>query len=113
MTRIDRVLSREEIKKLRKEYGNFFKITADIARGILIVGCELHADGETVLLDEGSNQDDVWGGGIFISEKTVDTTAILNLRPNRGNSSMDILDPVRRKSFIDLVRKLFAVLWET
>ncbi len=39
----------------------------------------------------------------------VDTTAVLNIRPRMGNDSMDILDPVLRGKFLDVVRGLFGL----
>jgi len=113
MEYVDRVLSNSELKILQNRYGDYVKITLDTQKEVLIVGCELHADGEAVLLKKGSKQSDIWGGGINFQTKEVDTTAVLNLRPRLNNNSLEILDQERREKFLAVVKKLFIVLWET
>lgn len=39
----------------------------------MIVGPSLHSDGEKVLLAKGSVEDNIWGGGINLSDKIIDT----------------------------------------
>jgi hypothetical protein len=111
MKLVDMILSKKEIVELQKHYGNYIKITAEIAKEELIVGTELHADGEKVLLTRGGQQDNIWGGGIDLEAKIIDTAAVLNLRPRLGNDSLEILLPERREKFISLVKKYFAKLW--
>ncbi|MFH1840681.1 MAG: DUF5674 family protein [Candidatus Shapirobacteria bacterium] len=111
MKLVDAVLSQKEIVELHKHYGGYVKITAEIEKEELIVGTELHADGEKVLLTRGGQQDNIWGGGIDLEAKIVDTTAVLNLRPCLGNDSLEILLPEKREKFIKLVKKYFVKLW--
>ena len=73
MKYLEKSLSREEIAGLVKEYGHYLKITADIKRGKLVVGCPLHADGEKNLLEKGSSQDSIWGGGLNTVENIFKT----------------------------------------
>ncbi len=107
---IDKILSKEEIKKIQKEYGNYVKVTADLENGWMIVGTKLHADGEKVLLEKGSMQDNIWGGGISLKDKIIDTTAVLNIRPRLGNDSMEILDSEKRERFVKIVKRYFEKL---
>jgi hypothetical protein len=111
MKLVDTILSKKEIVELQKQYGNYVKITAEIDKEELVVGTELHADGEKVLLTRGGQQDQIWGGGIDLTAKLIDTTAVLNLRPRLDNDSLEILLPKRREKFIQLVKKYFARLW--
>ena len=108
---IDGVLTKEEILKLQKVYGDYVKLTVDLEKEGVVVGSELHADGEKILLERGGRQDNIWGGGINFESKQVDTTAVLNLRPRLGNDSLEILDSQRRERFIRVVKKYFANLW--
>lgn len=101
----------QEINNFQKEFGEYFKITADVEEGKIAAGCELHADGEKILLEKGSKQENIWGGGIDLINKEIDTTAVLNYRPNLNNNSMEILDPTIRNKFIAVVKNIFAVLW--
>jgi len=110
MELIQAPLTAKMIKTLKIKHGNYVKVTADIVNQVLVVGTELHADGEKILLENGGKQDDIWGGGINFSSKEIDTTAVLNLRPRLNNSSLEILDPNRRKMFIKLVGKIFINL---
>ena len=107
---IDIPLAREEIREIKKEYGDYVKITADIENGWMVIGAGFHADGEKILLERGSKQDDVWGGGISLKDKIVDTTAVLNIRPRLGNDGMEILDSERREKFVKIVKKYFEKL---
>jgi hypothetical protein len=107
----DRSLSLEEIQRLKSKWGNYLKLTVDIEKKWLVVGGELHADGEKILLEKGSFQDDIWGGGIDIKNKIIDSTAILNLRPRLNNDSLEILDPQKREKFIQIIKDYFRELW--
>jgi len=108
---VDRVLTKEELLNLQKGYGDYVKLTTDLEKEWVVVGSELHADGEKILLEKGSKQDNIWGGGINFESKQVDTTAVLNLRPRLKNDSLEILDTERREKFIRIVKKYFANLW--
>jgi len=103
-------LNKQEIKTLQKKYGSYIKVTVDIKKNILVAGCILHADGEKILLDQKSLQDNIWGGGINLTTGEIDATAVLNIRPKLQNNSLEILDPSRRKKLINIVKKLFSSL---
>lgn len=105
-------LSAQEINDIREKFGDYIKITADIEKNEIVVGCRLHADGEKILLTNGSKQDDIWGGGLDFISKEADATAVLNLRPNLDNNSLEILDQSRRKKFLNLVEEIFIRLWQ-
>jgi len=92
---------------LRHGNGDYLKLTVDIENEWLVAGGELHADAEKFLLDKGSNQDNIWGGGINLKDRQIDTTAVLNLRPRMNNDNLEILDHQRRGKFIKIVKKLF------
>ena len=112
MKYFDAPLSIADIDFIHKTYGEYVKITADLENNRIIVGCDLHADGEKILLEKGGNDDNIWGGGIDFIIKDITATAMLNLRPRLNNDSMEILDPKRRSDFIELVRKYFNKLWQ-
>lgn len=106
----DHPLVFEDIKRLQGKWGDYLKVTVDIENGWSVVGGELHADGEKVLLEKGSCQDDIWGGGINLKDKKIDTTAVLNLRPRLDNDNLEILDLERREKFLQTVKKAFQIL---
>lgn len=75
-------------------------------KGILAGGGERHFEGEQALLKEGSNQKDIWGGGLDLETREIDFNSIINLRPNQNNPSRDILSLEVRKKFDKIVQKL-------
>lgn len=112
MQLITKPLKKEEILALIKTFGDYAKITADISQNVLVIGCELHADGEQIIIEKyHSHQDKIWGGGIRFSTKTLDTTAVLNIRPRLHNESVEILDPSIRAQFISVIKHLLKELW--
>lgn len=96
----------EEIKKMSKEYDGYIKVVVDVQREILAGGGERHFDGEQKLLEDGSRQENLWGGGIDWETKEIDYNSIINLRPRQNNPSRDILSLKIRKKFDQIVKKL-------
>lgn len=108
---VDKPLSKKEVEDIKKEFGSYVKVTTDIENEWIMVGCELHADAEGAFFEKGSKRDNIWGGGINLVDKIIDTTAVLNIRPRMNNDSMELLDPVRREKYVKIVRNLFEELW--
>jgi len=109
MKYITKPLNQSEIQQLEEEFGEYVKITVDIEKKKLVAGCELHADGEEILLKNGSNQDNIWGGGINFKTKNIDCIAVLNIRAPLNNDSMEILDQKKRDRFIKTVSELIPL----
>jgi len=105
-------LTIQEIDQLKTDYGDYFKLTIDLNNEILVAGVKLHADGKPLLIKKGGKTEDIWGGGINLSTKVIDTMAVLNLRSRLGNESMELLDPVKREKFIKIAKKIFVALWD-
>ncbi|MFA6185023.1 MAG: DUF5674 family protein [Candidatus Shapirobacteria bacterium] len=96
----------EEFKKLSEEFGEYIKLVADVDQEILYGGSRLHADIEKILIDSGSLQKNIWGGGIDLKFKTIECSAVANIRPET-NPSTEILDPIIREKFVNIVKKYF------
>lgn len=97
----------EEIEKVAEDFGGLYiKVVVDIKREILAAGGERHFDAEQKLLENGSKQADLWGGGLDIKTFEVDYNSMINLRPNQDNSSRDILSSEIRKRFDKIVRDI-------
>jgi hypothetical protein len=94
----------EDIQKASEEYKNYIKVTMDIEKGIVSIGGEYHYDAEQQLLAKGSNQQDIWGGGVDLLTKSIDTNAMINVRVKQ-NYSTEICDETVKKRFVDLVKK--------
>jgi hypothetical protein len=55
----------QQLADMLDELDEYVKLAVDIRRGILAGGGALHADCETVLLEDGSQQEDIWGADGF------------------------------------------------
>jgi hypothetical protein len=92
-------------------FGEMVKVVVDVRRGRAAVGGELHADGEQLLLEEGSEQADLWGANYYPgrgSEGCVEFTALINIRPAQGNPGMEIQDPEVRRLVRDVVLRVLG-----
>lgn len=96
----------QQVREMLEVFGNFIKLAVDIERNILAGGGKQHAACEFVLLESGSNNDNIWGAdwNPFTQELTFE--ALLNIRPRLGNRSMVINDPVIRQKITLVVLNL-------
>lgn len=99
--------TREEIEKLREEFGSYIKTVIDIQNKICIAGMNMHYDGEKLLLNQGSNQMNLWGGGVDLETNKIDFNSFINIRPNQGNESNEIQDANIRNQFKKLMEYFF------
>ena len=95
-----------ELEKVAKDLDGYIKFVVDIDREILSAGGEMHADGERLLLEDGSNQSSLWGGGLDLTSGEIDYNSMINLRPAEGNLSRDVLDISIRGKMEEIVKKL-------
>ncbi len=86
----------------------YVKVAVDIRRGVLAGGGEMHADCESVLFDDGSNQEDVWGADWNPSKQQVAFESLINIRPSQGNRSYKIEIPDVRKRVEEVTRNLLG-----
>ena len=82
----------EQIKDMLEMLQAYIKLAVDIDRRILAGGGAMHADCESVLLDDGSQQEFIWGADWDPSAQQVTFESLINIRPRQNNPSMEILD---------------------
>jgi len=99
--------SDEEIKKMAEDFDGYVKVVVDAENEILAGGGERHFEGEKILLEQGSQQENLWGGGIDLETGEIDYNSVINLRPKQENPSRDILSTEVREKFNRIVKKLF------
>lgn len=91
-------------------FGDLVKAVVDVRRGIMVIGGELHADEEAMLLDGGSRQDDLWGINLYPADHGtpgwLEFDSMINVRPRLGNRSRSVEDPVTRQRIIEIVDRL-------
>jgi len=108
---IDRKMGSKDLTKfLGNPFPEMIKFVIDIHREVVAMGGELHADAETLLLEGGSTQTNLWGGNLYVSSdgaRRVEWTAMINIRPSQGNRSMQVENPSIQK---EMARILDTVL---
>lgn len=102
-------ISLEEIRRLASGmFGDLVKAVVDVERELLALNGELHSDLESLLLNDGSQQLDLWGINLYPdieAENFIEFDSIINIRPSRGNKSRDVEDERLRQRITGIVNK--------
>ena len=98
----------EEIRMFAEEgYGDMIKAVADISTGMFAIGGEFHADGEQILLQQGSQQINLWGFNIYPDrplDDMLEYDSLINIRPKDNNRTTEIQDPGIKEKIFKIVR---------
>ncbi len=101
--------TRDELHAAAKAlFGNMVKAVVDIDREIIAVDAELHSDLEALLLEDGSNQKNLWGINLYPEipgDDFVEFDAMINLKPSQGNRSRGVEDVKIQKEIMAVVEK--------
>jgi hypothetical protein len=100
--------SSEQIQEMLQQYEGMIKIVVDIRRRFLAGGGEMHADCESKLLDDGSEQDDLWGANWYPNEQRIEFESLINIRPRLGNRSIVIQDENLRRQVEAVTREILG-----
>jgi len=103
----DRITA-EQMKEMLDMLETYVKLAVDIERGILAGGGAMHADCEAVLLEDGSQQEFIWGADWNPSAQQVTFESLIYIRPRQDNPSMEILDPKIREQVTEITVKLLG-----
>ena len=102
----------EKIDKLKEQFQVYIKTVIDIKNKICSAGMNRHFEGEHILLQQGSNQSDLWGGGLDLETKEIDFNSFINIRPQDNNSKNEIQDPQIKSIYETLTQFFFQnILW--
>jgi len=104
--------TKEEIKKLSEQFEFYIKTVIDIKKEICSAGCDRHFDSEKILLENGSKQSDIWGGGVDLETKVTDFNSFINIRPTGNNTSNEIQNDKIRSKYEKLTKHFFKELYE-
>ena len=110
---IDSEISKQELLEIAKErFGDMVKAVVDVELKVMVVGGELHADGEAILLERGSKQENLWGINIYVDKsenEKIEFDSMINIRPRQNNRSRDVLDKMIREKIIIIVNNLIKL----
>ena len=104
--------TKEEIEKVKELFDIYIKTVIDVERKICSAGADRHFESEKILLEDGSRQSDLWGGGIDLEAKIIDCNSFINVRPIDKNTSNEIQNEKLRKQFEDLSKYFFKEIYE-
>jgi hypothetical protein len=103
-------ISKQELEELAKEfYVEMVKGVADIEREIIALGGEWHMDANQVLIEDGSNQENLWGFNVYVdklNEKRLEYNSLINIRPKQKNRSMEVESEEIRNKIFNIVNNL-------
>lgn len=100
--------TRHHVAAMLEEYQTMIKLAVDIRLGVLAGGGVMHADCEQILLENGSEQDDIWGANWYPAEQRLEFEALINIRPSFGNRGMVIRDEDIRRQLESVVLKILG-----
>jgi hypothetical protein len=85
------------------------KAVVDMKLRLMAIGGELHADEETILLQQGSEQADLWGINIYPERSRsewIEFDSMINIRPRQNNRSRYVEDAETRRLICEVVNSL-------
>lgn len=107
---VEEKISVKELKQIAESgFGDFVKGVVDIEKEIMAIDAELHSDEEGLLLQNGSQQKDLWGINIYPfneNDKMIEFDSMINIRPRQGNRSRDVEDIEVRNRIMLIIEKL-------
>lgn len=107
---IDKPITRVELKVIAQQrFGDMVKGVVDLDQAGIALGGELHADEEDFLLQQGSEQANLWGINLYpdlAMPDMLEFDSMINIRPSQNNHSRSVEDPVIRANITLLVNTL-------
>ena len=104
MNILNEKIKRSDLKNSRFAMDDeMVKGVVDIKKGLLAIDAELHADLEKMLLENGSNQFDLWGINLYFDGDLVEFDSMINIRPAQGNRSRGVEDENTQKKILEIV----------
>lgn len=97
----------QQMQEMCEELKTYIKLAVDVRRQIVAGGGALHVDCQAALLEDGSNQADIWGADWIPESREVRFESLINIRPKQGNRSMIIADAALRTTIESIVRERF------
>ena len=109
---IDTPIDLERLRQTAAQtFGDLVKAVVDINLSILALGGEMHADEESILLQRGSRQSDLWGINIYPDKQRpewIEFDSLINIRPRQNNRSRYVEDDRIREVITGIVDSLIV-----
>jgi hypothetical protein len=88
-----KISKQERINMAQHFFGDMVKGVVDVERQTLALDAELHADLETLLLENASQQEHLWGINLYPdieSDDFLEFDSLINIRPAQNNRSRSV-----------------------
>ena len=105
----DAIYKKELIDIAENQFGDFVKAVVDIEKEIMAIGGELHADEEALLLQGGSNQENLWGINLHLNKSNdefIEFNSMINVRPSQNNRSRGVESLDVQRKIRDIVNRI-------
>ena len=86
---------------------NTIKAVVDVERELIAVDAPMHYECEQLLLENGSNQSNLWGINLYLDEDNPDDLiefdSMINIRHAQGNRSRRVEDEKTQRQILEIV----------
>lgn len=110
---ISQPITKERLKEIALlRFGDLVKGVVDLEKGIMALGGDLHADEEAKLLQDGSEQKNLWGINLYPDlswPEMVEFDSMINIRPSQNNRSRSVESPKIQEQILVVVKKLLVL----
>ena len=100
--------TKRQLQEMMEMLETYVKLAVDVEREILAGGGAMHADCEAVLLEDGSQQEFIWGADWNPDTQEVTFESLINIRPRQNNRSLELQDPELRAKVEQITRDLLG-----
>ena len=111
---IEKCIAKAELLPLElKGHIALVKAVVDVKRKVMIAGTSMHSDAESILLEQGSEQADLWGINLYLKksrDEWIEYDSMINLRPWQDNDSRGVDNPEIRQKIREIVDYLVKEL---
>ena len=106
---LDTICDKQELSQMSTEFGaDFLKAVVDVVLEKIAIDAELHSDLESMMLDAGSSQENLWGINFYPREDAdlfIEFDSLINIRPKQNNRARTIQDPEVERKIVSVVNK--------
>jgi hypothetical protein len=99
-----------EITELKVQFDVYIKTVIDVTKKVCSAGMDRHFEGEQILLQQGSSQKDLWGGGLDLETKEIDYNSFINIRPRDNNTKNEIQSEEIKAKYKELTEYFFKAV---
>jgi len=110
VAKVSTPIAKSAIAEIAKErFGDMVKAVVDTEQQVMVIGVSMHSDAEALLLEEGAQQQNLWGINIYphkSDDEWIEFDSVINLRPWQGNSTRGVSDPAIQHKIRAIVTQL-------